>query len=67
MLAGPVYLRKGLQALLQNMLNMPLRNQPLTFAVLQCICLAGAAEHATLSGNRIETLIGVHAQVSVLN
>ena len=48
MLAVPVYLRKGLQALLQNMPDMPLRRQPLMFAMLQCIVLDGAAEHATL-------------------
>ena len=48
MLAVPVYLRKGLQTLLQNMPDMPLRRQPLMFAMLQCIVLDGAAEHATL-------------------
>ena len=41
--AVPVYLRKGLQALLQNMPDMPLRRQPLMFAMLQCIVLDGAA------------------------
>ena len=47
MLAVPVYLPKGLQAVLQNMPNMRLLRQPLTFAMLQCIVLAGAAELAT--------------------
>ena len=48
---------------------MPLRRQPLTFAMLQCIVLAGAAERATLlmqPEHRIETLFGVYAQVSLL-
>ena len=43
-----VYLREGLQALLQNTPDMPLRRQPMMFAMLQCIVLDGAAEHATL-------------------
>ena len=34
MLAVPVYLRKSLQALLQNMPNAHLCRQPLTFAML---------------------------------
>ena len=41
-------LREGLQALLQNTPDMPLRRQPLMFAMLQYIVLHGAAEHATL-------------------
>ena len=43
-----VYLREGLQALLQNTPGMPLRRQPKMFAMLQCIVLDDAAEHATL-------------------
>ena len=43
-----VYLREGLQALLQNTPDMPLRRQPKMFAMLQCIVLDDAAEHATL-------------------
>ena len=38
----------SLQALLQNTPDMPLRRQPMMFAMLQCIVLDGAAEHATL-------------------
>ena len=34
-----VYLREGLQALLQNTPGMPLRRQPKMFAMLQCIVL----------------------------
>ena len=41
-----VYLREGLQALLQNTPDMPLRRQPKMFAMLQCIVLDNAAEHA---------------------
>ena len=48
MLAVPVYLRKGLPALLQNIPDMPLRRQLLMFAMLQFTVLDGAAEHATL-------------------
>ena len=43
-----MYLREGPQALLQNMPDVPVRRQPMVFAMLQCIVLDGAAEHATL-------------------
>ena len=43
-----MYLRESPQALLQNTPDMPLRRQPMMFAMLQCIVLDGAAEHATL-------------------
>ena len=41
-------LREGPQALLQNTPDMPARRQTMMFAMLQCIVLDGAAEHATL-------------------
>ena len=43
-----VYVCEGLQALLQNTPDMPVRTQPMMSAMLQCIVLDGAAEHATL-------------------
>ena len=43
-----VYVCKSLQALLQNTPDMPVRTQPMMSAMLQCIVLDGAAEHATL-------------------
>ena len=42
-----MYVCEGLQALLQNTPDMPVRRQPMMFAMLQCIVLGGAAEHAT--------------------
>ena len=39
---------RGLQALLQNTPDMPVRRQPMMFAMFQCIVLDGAAEHAIL-------------------
>ena len=43
-----VYVCEGLQALLQNTPDVLLRRQPMMFAMLQCIVLDDAAEHATL-------------------
>ena len=43
-----VYVCEGLQALLQNTPDMPVCTQPMMSAMLQCIVLDGAAEHATL-------------------
>ena len=43
-----VYLREGPQALLQNTPDVPVHRQPMMSAMLQCIVLDGAAEHATL-------------------
>ena len=43
-----VHVCEGLQALLQNTPDMPLRRQPMMFAMPRCIVLDGAAEHATL-------------------
>ena len=39
---------EGLQALLQNTPDMLVQRQPMMSAMLQCIVLDGAAEHATL-------------------
>ena len=43
-----VHVCEGLQALLQNTPDMPLRRQPMMFAMLPCIVLDDAAEHASL-------------------
>ena len=43
-----MYVCEGLQALLQNTPDMPVRTQPMMSTMLQCIVLDGAAEHATL-------------------